>query len=138
MSQKTHDTKMIYSVFFFFIDKVLYLSYSYWWYFQIWFFKLIHMVWILQCSIGQRHLLNLWCKELFSMISLLCILHYTHVVIENCVEFGSLQTIRSWHIIGRLGGCNAMNMQVSFSLLQLIQNFHSPFPFLWNSKHGCL
>ncbi|KAG5001021.1 hypothetical protein JHK87_022093 [Glycine soja] len=34
---------------------------------------------------------------------------------ENCVEFGSLQTIRAWHIIGRLGGCNAMNMQLSQS-----------------------
>lgn len=25
-----------------------------------------------------------------------------------------VQTIRSWHIIGRLGGCNSMNMQVQF------------------------
>ncbi|KAK9101149.1 hypothetical protein Scep_024579 [Stephania cephalantha] len=23
-----------------------------------------------------------------------------------------MQTIRSWHIIGRLGGCNSMNMQI--------------------------
>ena len=32
-----------------------------------------------------------------------------------------LQTIRSWHIVGRLGGCNSMNMQVQF--LKLCTNY---------------
>ncbi|RZB91118.1 hypothetical protein D0Y65_023496 [Glycine soja] len=31
------------------------------------------------------------------------------------VFLSSIQTIRAWHIIGRLGGCNAMNMQLSQS-----------------------
>lgn len=30
------------------------------------------------------------------------------------ISLFSGQTIRSWYIIGRLGGCNSMNMQVSF------------------------
>lgn len=48
----------------------------------------------------------------------LSILYDAHMLLlGNFVKFGSLQTIRAWHIVGRLGGCNAMNMQVSFYLL---------------------
>jgi len=59
------------------------------------------------------------------------------------VEFGSLQTIRAWHIVGRLGGCNAMNMQVScFSLLPWEPNFLSLSFFLsiYSEflKHNCI
>ncbi|XP_055807297.1 uncharacterized protein LOC129876034 [Solanum dulcamara] len=32
-------------------------------------------------------------------------------------------TIRSWHIVGRLGGCNSMNMQLSQSLLDKRPNY---------------
>ncbi|KAK6941421.1 Protein of unknown function DUF3531 [Dillenia turbinata] len=35
----------------------------------------------------------------------------------NMAVFSSMQTIRSWHIVGRLGGCNSMNMQLSQSPL---------------------
>lgn len=38
-------------------------------------------------------------------------------VCSNIVDLACLQTIRSWHIIGRMGGCNSMNMQVNFQPL---------------------
>ncbi|RXH74686.1 hypothetical protein DVH24_029407 [Malus domestica] len=34
---------------------------------------------------------------------------------NNILDLACLQTIRSWHIIGRMGGCNSMNMQLSQS-----------------------
>ncbi|KAB5527584.1 hypothetical protein DKX38_021431 [Salix brachista] len=34
-----------------------------------------------------------------------------------------LQTFRSWHIVGRLGGCNSMNMQLSQSTFEKRPNY---------------
>lgn len=57
-------------------------------------------------------------------MTVLYILHDAHMLLSgNFVEFGSLQAIRAWHIIGRLGGCNSMNMQVSFPFLPWMSSF---------------
>jgi hypothetical protein len=80
---------------------------------QIWFLELVYMVWILQCSVGKWCVLNLWCKQ-FLLNSSNGVLGYEMKSLRSLCGL-ILQTIRSWHIIGRLGGCNSINMQVRFA-----------------------
>ncbi|KAL6224131.1 hypothetical protein ACLB2K_002987 [Fragaria x ananassa] len=40
---------------------------------------------------------------------------FSNSYICNLVDLACVRTVRSWHIIGRLGGCNSMNMQLSQS-----------------------
>ena len=64
-------------------------------------------------------------------------------MVEYSSWSGVLQTIRAWHIVGRLGGCNSMNMQVILIHLpnQLIQSPRACCLSVWsvllldNSKH---
>lgn len=72
---------------------------------QIWFLKFLYMVGVLQHPTGERCYFDMWCK-FFQF-------HWLGSNFEWYIsEEISFQTIRSWHIVGRLGGCNSMNMQV--------------------------
>jgi hypothetical protein len=49
---------------------------------QIWFLKLVYMVWILQCAIGEWCVLNLWCN-----FSLTLVMVFWSIKLNHCEAY---------------------------------------------------
>ncbi|KAL9319969.1 hypothetical protein ACSQ67_011808 [Phaseolus vulgaris] len=80
---------------------------------------LLHMtLWVhggLECGLQlDGKMLGLW--ELFEFSNSYIWFEFYNVPLAKDISL-ICDTIRSWHIIGRLGGCNALNMQLSQSPL---------------------